>query len=89
MATQECFDQNVLKISPISNFMDNPHDLANPPIKFYGNNYQSFKSNVQPLNPNLPLIIDDYTIRDPIVANPKVLVEQIIFNITVRYKKYF
>ena len=34
IATQDCFDQNVLKISPINNSMDNWHTA------FYGNSYQ-------------------------------------------------
>lgn len=36
-----------------------------------------------PVITGVPLIIDDYTIRDPIVANPLVLTEHVIFNITI------
>ncbi len=84
MATQECFDQNLLKISPISNFMDNPHNKSLNPKVFYGNSYQQYISNVVPVITGVPLIIDDYTIRDPIVANPLVLTEHVIFNITIK-----
>lgn len=88
MATQDCFDQNVLKISPISNFMDNPHNLSTKPLVFYGNNVQQNITNVVPVLPNQPLVIDDYTIRDPIVSNPSILSEQVIFNLNIRYLRY-
>ncbi len=84
MATQTCFDQNVLKISPISNFMNNPHNLSSSPKIFYGNSYQQYASNVQPLATSRPLVIDQYTISDPIVSNPAIISEHIIFNINVR-----
>lgn len=83
MATQTCFDQNVLKISPISNFMNNPHNLSSSPKIFYGNSYQQYASNVQPLATSRPLVIDQYTISDPIVSNPAIISEHIIFNINV------
>lgn len=83
MATQDCFDQNILKISPISNFMNNPHNLSSKPLVFYGNNVQQIVTNVVPMLPNQPLVVDDYTIRDPIVANPSVLSEHVIFNMSI------
>lgn len=85
MATQDCFDQNILKISPISNFMNNPHNLSSKPLVFYGNNVQQIVTNVVPMLPNQPLVVDDYTIRDPIVANPSVLSEHVIFNMSIKY----
>ena len=87
MATQECFDQNLLKISPISNFMNNPHNLSSNPKIFFGNSYQHYTSNVVPLVPTRPLVIDQYTIGDPIVANPAELSEHVIFSINIRQFK--
>lgn len=71
IATQECFDQNVLKIQPLNNSMDGWKTV------FYGNSYQqqggifNAASSVNSLD-TLPLIIDEYTIRDPEVTNQNI-----------------
>jgi hypothetical protein len=58
MATQECFDQNILKISPVVNYVNE----TSP--KFYGNNYDKFAY----IDRGTSLQKDDYTIIIPETA---------------------
>lgn len=87
IATQSCFDQNLLQITPISNFMNNPFNLSANPVIFYGNSYQQYVSNVNPTD-TLPLVIDQFTIRDPTVAHTANINTHVYWNITFRQVIY-
>jgi len=58
MATQECFDQNMLKITPLVNFVNESS------TKFYGDNYDKYAY----LDKGISLQYDDYTLLVPETA---------------------